>query len=267
MPPTGSPSPQASCCGVSHRRSMETPAPSSGPGHTSASILNVTAAPCPDHTFLIRRVIPDSHNSCSVDFLFSTASCQTVSQRWSPDAFLGLVPLVLGLELDTATLPSPTNPKSDSALRGGRRICNPPLLKKQLWHQLGRDTQGAQNHVPKGLYISFEPCLLPVQTGTCWQMANNQSSCLPAQYLSLVHLSIMNLTHIKVINTQDGSFADYSTTWLGMGEKYIPERKTQGAVGRRKGMQTNDSIILRSLGRLPPMPQASCHSPSPLPQQ
>lgn len=191
----------------------------------------------------------------------------TVSQRWSPDAFLGLVPLALGLELDTATLPSQTNPKSDSALHGGRGICNSPLLKKQLRHQLGRDTQGAQNHVPKGLYISFEPCLLPIQTGTCWQMANNQSSSLPAQHLSLVHLSIMNLTHIKVINTQDGSFPDYSTTWLGMGEKYMPKRKTQGAVGRRKGMQTNDSIILRSLGRLPPRPQASCHSPSPLPQQ
>lgn len=50
------------------------------PGHATASTLNVTAALGPDHTFLFQRVIPDAHNSCSVDFLFSTLSCQQFSR-------------------------------------------------------------------------------------------------------------------------------------------------------------------------------------------
>lgn len=50
------------------------------PGRTGKSILNITVALCPDHTFLFQRVIPDTHNSCSVNFLFSTSFCQQFSR-------------------------------------------------------------------------------------------------------------------------------------------------------------------------------------------
>lgn len=79
-------------------------------------------------------------------FSFQHHSANSLAEM---EPFLGLVLLnaVSQVQLSIATVYSQQSPKSNCVLNGGREVQKLPLLYKQLWCWLGRDTQGAQEDI------------------------------------------------------------------------------------------------------------------------